>query len=96
MLLSQWSITVIGLIAATCTTVAFVPQVVRVWRLQRADEISLSTFLVLSVGMLIWLAYGVLLDSLPLIFANAVTVGLTLTIVALKLKWDRAPARIDQ
>jgi MtN3 and saliva related transmembrane protein len=94
MALPDWSITAVGLVAATCTTVAFVPQVVRVWRLKRADEISQSTFLVLSVGMLIWLGYGVLIDSWPLIVANGVTVVLTVTILALKLHWDRSPASV--
>jgi MtN3 and saliva related transmembrane protein len=89
MILPDWSVVVIGLIAATCTTLAFVPQVVRVWRLKRADELSLTTLVVFSIGMLIWLGYGILIGSLPLIVANAVTVLLTMTILAMKLKWER-------
>ena len=90
MALPDWSVTVIGSIAATCTTAAFVPQVVRVWRLKSAQDISVVTFLAFSVGMAIWLVYGLLIDSLPVILANAVTLVLSLTIVALKLNYERA------
>ena len=86
-------ITAIGLAAAACTTLAFVPQVVRVWRLRRTEEISLATFLALSVGMLVWFAYGILIGSWPVIVANAVSSGLTLSIVALKLSLDRTSPR---
>ena len=89
---SSWSITLIGLIAATCTTGAFVPQVIRVWRLKRAEEISLATFLVLSIGSLVWLTYGLFISSLPVILANGVTFVLVATILALKVMWDRRPS----
>jgi len=84
----SWTITLIGSIAGVCTTLAFLPQVLRVWRMKRADEISLTTFLVFSVGTLIWLIYGVLVVSWPIIIANAVTLVLSLTMLTLKLRWD--------
>jgi MtN3 and saliva related transmembrane protein len=84
-----WSITLIGSIAGVCTTVAFLPQVIRVWRLKRADEISLLTFLVFSIGTLVWLIYGLLVASWPIIVANGVTFVLSMTILSMKLKWDR-------
>jgi MtN3 and saliva related transmembrane protein len=91
--LSPWVVTLVGSTAAVCTTVAFVPQIVRVWRLRRAEEISSATFLLFSVGTLVWLAYGVLLSSWPIILANGATLGLALAILALKIYWDRsAPA----
>ncbi|HTT44987.1 MAG TPA: SemiSWEET transporter [Thermoplasmata archaeon] len=81
--------TLVGYVAAICTTGAFVPQVLRVWRLQSAQDISLTTFLVFSLGTVVWLVYGLLIDSLPVILANGVTLALALTIVALKLNFDR-------
>lgn len=90
MALAPWFPTLIGIVAAICTTGAFVPQVVRVWRLKRADEISLTTFLLFSVGTLIWLVYGLFIDSLPVVLANAATMGLAVTILILKLTYDRA------
>ncbi len=88
----SWSITLIGLIAGVMTTAAFVPQVVRVWRLKRAEEISFTTFFVLSIGSIFWLTYGLFLTSWPIILANGVTFLLVVTILALKLRWDRSPS----
>ena len=89
MVLPTWSITLIGSIAAVCSTAAFVPQVIRVWRLKRAEEISLITLLVLSIGSLVWLMYGLLISSWPVIVANGLTFALVLTILSLKVMWDR-------
>lgn len=86
------SITLVGSIAAVCTTAAFVPQAVRVWRLKRAEEISLTTFLVFAVGTLLWLIYGWEIVSAPVIVANAVTFALALWIVGLKLTYDHRTA----
>jgi len=87
----SWAPNVIGSVAAVCTTGAFVPQVVRVWRLKRVDEISLATFAAFSVGVAVWLVYGVVVSSIPIVAANAVTLVLSLTIVALKVRYDRNP-----
>ena len=87
--LSSWT-TVVGSVAAICTTAAFVPQVVRVIRLRSAQDISLATFLVFSVGMAIWAVYGFLIDSIPVILANTVTLMLALTIVVLKVSYARS------
>jgi len=85
--------TLVGSVAAVCTTGAFVPQVVRVWRLKSAGEISLTTFSVFAFGTLVWLVYGLLIGSVPVILANAVTLVLALTIVLLKLNYDRSEGR---
>jgi MtN3 and saliva related transmembrane protein len=87
--LPAWSTTLIGSVAAICTTGAFVPQVLRVWRLKSAAEISLATFLVFSVGTLTWLVYGLLIHAVPVILANGATLLLSLTMVGLKLNYDR-------
>lgn len=88
--LSISTATLVGGIAAICTTAAFVPQLIRVWRLKRADEISLVTYLIFSVGMAIWLVYGILIDSWPVILANAITLVIAGCILTLKIRWDRA------
>lgn len=93
MIFSDWVITLIGSVAAATTTVAFVPQVIRVWRLRDARDISLPTFLLFSVGMLVWVVYGVLILSLPIILANAVTLILAVIILSLKVKFDRGSPR---
>lgn len=90
--LPTWFPVLVGSVAAVCTTSAFVPQAIRVWRLKRADEISLVTFSVFSLGTLVWLLYGLLIDSTPVIAANVVTLAIAIVIVALKLRYDGAPA----
>ena len=79
----------IGSCAAVCTTVSFVPQLVRVWRRKSADDISLVMFLLFSFGVLCWLIYGIGLGSIPMIAANVVTLTLALAILCLKLRFSR-------
>jgi MtN3 and saliva related transmembrane protein len=84
-----WFTESIGNTAAICTTVSFVPQLVRVWRRKSAEDISLSMFLLFSAGVALWLAYGLRIGSFPVIAANTVTLALALAILVLKLMYDR-------
>jgi MtN3 and saliva related transmembrane protein len=77
----------IGMLAAVCTTVSFVPQLIRVWRLRSAREISLTMFLVFSLGTVLWLVYGIAIRSVPVMLANAVTLALSLAILAMKVRF---------
>jgi len=76
----------IGMIAGTLTTIAFVPQVWRVWKTRSTRDISLGMYLVFTAGVACWLAYGLMLGAWPIIVANIVTLGLTGTVLALKLR----------
>lgn len=67
--------TTLGLGAAFLTSVAFVPQVVRNFRRKHVDDLSFSTFGTFTLGVLLWLVYGVMIDSLPIILANVFTLG---------------------
>ncbi|MBQ4819747.1 SemiSWEET transporter [Aquimarina sp. MMG016] len=67
------AIEILGLVAATLTTAAFLPQVYKTWKLKSADSLSLSMLLIFVSGVLCWLIYGFLIDSLPIILANLVT-----------------------
>jgi MtN3 and saliva related transmembrane protein len=79
----------LGYAAAFCTTTAFVPQLVRVLRLRSARDISLPTFLMFSIGVFLWLVYGLYTGSRPVIASNSVTLVLSLSILVLKLRFDR-------
>ena len=81
---NQW-VNGIGYIAAFCTTIAFVPQIVRVLKLRSAREISLGMALIFSFGVIMWLVYGLMLHSWPVIIANAATLLLSVSLVVLKL-----------
>ena len=86
----------LGFAAAFCTTAAFVPQLVRVVRLRSARDISLPTFLMFSIGVFLWLLYGLYTGSKPVIASNVVTLVLSLSILVLKLRDDRhAPEEIE-
>ena len=80
-------LTFLGLAAAFCTTVAFVPQVVKTWTTRSTADISLSMFLVLVIGIVLWLAYGTLLGDVPLIVANGITLIFAGIILVLKLRY---------
>lgn len=87
--LSSNTIQNIGFVAATLTTAAFVPQLVRVLKLRSARDISLPTFLMFSVGVFFWLLYGLYTGSRPVIASNAITLLLSVSILILKLRFDR-------
>ncbi len=67
----------LGFAAAFCTTVAYLPQVVKNWRTQSAGDLSFLTFTTLNVGIVLWLVYGVMVESMPIILANVFTFILT-------------------
>lgn len=79
-------VTFVGLAAAFCTTVAFLPQVIKTWRTRSTKDISLVMFLVFTTGIFLWLVYGVLLRDVPLIVANGTTFVLSGTILYFKLR----------
>lgn len=87
--ISTFHIEDLGFAAAFCTTVAFVPQLVRVIRRRSAKDVSLPTFLLFSIGVFLWLLYGIDIGSRPVIASNGVTLLLSLSILILKLRYDR-------
>jgi len=90
-MVADWVITLVGSVAAVCTTVAFLPQLLRVYRLRRAEEISSTTFALFSAGTVLWFIYGVYLVSWPIILANGITLCLAGAILGLKIAWGDLP-----
>ncbi len=78
-----------GYAAALCTTGAYIPQVLKVWRTRATQDISLKMFLVLVTGLSLWLTYGIHRGEWPLIAANSVTLCLASTILYFKLQQVR-------
>jgi len=78
----------IGYVAAFCTTAAFVPQALKVYKGKQTKDISLSMFLLLTTGLALWIYYGVMVNSLPIIFANTITIILAAYILVMKFKLD--------
>ena len=75
-----------GYIAATMTTLAFVPQAAKTIRTKDTRSISLGMYVVFTGGIAMWLVYGIALNSMPMILSNIVTFLLSATILAMKLK----------
>ena len=75
----------IGFFAAFCTTFAFLPQAIKVYQTKSTRDISLYMFLIFTVGVLSWLIYGLIIDDLPVILANAVTLVLSFFILIYKI-----------
>ncbi len=86
----------IGSTAAFCTTLAYLPQLLRVWRRKSARDISLPMLLLLSFGVACWLIYGLGIGSGPITAANAITLALALAILTLKLRYDRRESPGDK
>jgi MtN3 and saliva related transmembrane protein len=76
----------VGFSAATLTTISFVPQVVRSLKTRDLSGISLSMYGLFSLGVALWLAYGIMIVSWPVIIANAITLALSGIVLALKIK----------
>ena len=73
--------------AATLTTCSFIPQVLRVWRTRHTKDISLLMYTLFTIGVALWLVYGILLASWPIILANGITLLLAGTVLILKLRF---------
>ena len=78
---------IIGLAAATLTTAAFIPQVYKTWKTKSVDELSLTMYLVFFIGIVLWLIYGIYIDSFSIILANTITGLLVLLLIYFKLKY---------
>ena len=83
----------IGYLAAILTTASFVPQALRIWRTRDARAISLGMYFVFSTGVALWLAYGILVGSWPVLLANLVTLFFALSILYMKIRYDREGRR---
>ena len=77
----------IGFFAAFCTTIAFLPQALKVWKTKSTKDISLYMFVIFTIGVLSWLVYGIVISDLPIILANAITLILSIFILLFKLKY---------
>jgi len=77
----------LGLIAGFLTTMAFIPQVVKTWRTRSAKDLSLVMFLLYCLGVFLWMIYGIMIDELPVILWNIITLILAAVILFFKIKF---------
>lgn len=84
------NVTQLGLIAGAVTSCAVIPQVVRAYRTRHVRDISIWQPVLLVVGMVLWLVYGILIDDLPLIVANLFSISCNVLLIALKYRYTEA------
>lgn len=77
----------IGMIAGACTTVSFVPQIIKILKTGHARDISLLMYVVLTTGIFLWLVYGLLIEEFPIIIANGVAFILCLSVIIMKIAY---------
>ena len=77
----------VGTIAAVLTTISFVPQIWKLWKTHRGEDISTSMFLIFSLGTALWLTYGMMIHSFPVTAANAMTLLLSFSVLVMKWRW---------
>ena len=77
----------IGSVAAALTTLSFVPQALQTFKTRDVSGISLGMYTAFTLGVALWLVYGVLISAWPVIIANAVTLVLALAILVMKLRF---------
>jgi len=80
-------ITTLGLVAAFLTTVSFLPQTIKTVRSRETKNISILMYITVSVGICLWLGYGLILKNLPLIMANSISLLMSVTILSYKIKY---------
>jgi MtN3 and saliva related transmembrane protein len=78
---------IIGLVAGALTTIAFLPQLMHTWKTRSAKDVSLGMFSIFTTGVLLWVIYGVMIQSVPIIAANTITLVLAGAILVLKLRY---------
>ena len=82
----------LGYVAALFATGSFVPQVIKTWRTRSAEDLSFLMLLTHVVGMLLWLAYGVMIGATPVVVANTIAVLLDAILIGLKLRTEPGAA----
>jgi MtN3 and saliva related transmembrane protein len=81
------AVTILGLVAGTLTTLSFLPQLLKAWKSRSTHDISIGMFLLLAVGIMLWIVYGIVTADVPVIVANTVTLVFVSLILALKLRY---------
>ncbi|MDA9555168.1 SemiSWEET transporter [Pelobium sp.] len=80
-------ISIIGLLAATGTTISFLPQAIKIFKTKETKGISLSMYLIFTSGVILWLIYGLLRHDAPIAIANGITLVFALSIIFFKIKY---------
>jgi MtN3 and saliva related transmembrane protein len=89
-----WLANALGTGAALCSMASFIPQIIRIRRERDAASVSLRMYAVTVTGFTLWIVYGTLIGSWPVIGSNAVCLALSAAILVLKLRYDHSARRV--
>lgn len=81
------SIEILGLVAGTITSITFVPQVIKIWQTKSAKDLSIVMLLLLMLGVVLWLIYGLVVMSASIIYTNSMVLLMSLVMLYFKLKF---------
>ena len=82
-------IDILGYVSATITTIAFLPQIIKTIETKSAKDVSMGMFVLFTVGVFLWVVYGFLTKTMPVLIANIVIFCLAVTQILLKIKYDK-------
>ena len=88
-----WLLTALGFVAGICTTFSFVPQLLKAWRSTDTEAISKRTYLISTGAFALWVVHGVMIEGLPIIVFNALSLALSGAILLLKLRAQKEAVR---
>lgn len=85
------TVDIIGTVAAILTTASFVPQVWLIFKTRNVSGVSLGMYSAFTIGVALWLVYGLLMGAWPIVVANAITLALAIAILVMKLTFSGKP-----
>lgn len=83
------AIELLGMAAGTISSITFLPQVIKTWQTKSAKDISVWMFLLVTLSVIMWLAYGILVKSIPIIYTNSAVLLMSLIMLYFKWRFDR-------
>jgi MtN3 and saliva related transmembrane protein len=83
------AIQILGLAAGTITSITFLPQVIQIWKTKSAKDLSLQMLLLLILGVLMWLTYGILAKDAAIIYTNSMVLGMSLIMLYFKFRFGK-------
>jgi MtN3 and saliva related transmembrane protein len=81
------AIQILGLVAGTITSITFLPQVIKIWKTKSAKDLSLMMLLLLMLGVILWLIYGLLVMDAAIIYTNSMVLAMSLIMLFFKLRF---------
>jgi len=80
---------VLGIVAGIFTSISLLPQVIKILKEKRVEDLSVTMFVILTIGLSLWIAYGIIKKDMPIVITNAFSVALNLFILILRHKYKR-------